>query len=129
MILPAKPAYGSPCNGCGMCCIAAQCAISLALFDEQELCPALEQAGDALACGLMINTANYVPDLKGLGGKALTETFALILGSGIGCDAQGEGEERPTEGARDQIGLAAEAKIAAASVEARTLVEYFRSPS
>lgn len=122
--LPTKPPYGSPCNGCGLCCLTEQCLVSEALFGEQELCPAIEQAGDAIACGLMVNTANYVDDLPAWGGKVLTETFALMIGSGIGCDASSDDEA--TEELRAQIRSAAEAKIAQASPEAKVLVGYFR---
>lgn len=125
MTLPDKPSYGQPCNGCGLCCIAVQCPVSVALFGEQELCPAIEQAGNAVACGLMINTVNYVPDLPAWGGKALTETFGLIIGSGIGCDGQGA-DEIVTEEARQSIRDKAAQKIAQASPEAAVLVQYFR---
>jgi hypothetical protein len=84
-------------------------------------------AGNAIACGLIVNTANYVPDLTAWGGKALTETFSLMIGSGIGCDASLEGQDEQPE-MYAKIMFAAGAKIAAASPEARVLVEYFRSP-
>jgi len=123
-----KPAYGQPCNGCGMCCIAVQCIVSVALFGEQKLCPALTPAGDALACGLMIDTAAHVPDVTAWGGKTLTETFALMIGSGIGCDGQAE-DEPDDETARLAMFAKANAKIATASPEAQMLVTYFRSPA
>ena len=84
MELLPKPPYGSPCNGCGMCCIAEQCGISVALFGKQEVCPALEQAGRSWACGLVRNTAAHVPDIGAWGGPVLTEAFGLMLGAGTG---------------------------------------------
>lgn len=124
--LPDKPRYGEPCNGCGMCCIAVQCVVSTALFGEREICPALTQAGRSLVCGLMIDTAAYVPDTTQWGGKTLTEVFALMIGSGIGCDAQADGEPDNPE-ARRIMFAAAQSKISNASPEARMLVEYFRA--
>lgn len=125
---PDKPRYGEPCNGCGMCCIAIQCVVSVALFGEKELCPALTEAGNALACGLMIDTAAHVPDMTAWGGKALTETFSLMIGSGIGCDGQTE-DEPDDESTRLAMIAKANAKIAGASPEARMLVNYFRAPT
>lgn len=120
-----KPAFGQPCNGCGMCCIAEQCALSLALFNQQERCPALEEVDGRLACGLVRSTADYVPDLPSWGGPALTEAFALMLGAGAGCDGQGEGKSvsflqrwRMRQRARQQLERA--------SPEAQQLVAYFR---
>lgn len=125
--LPQKPRYGEPCNGCGMCCIAVQCPVSTALFGEQELCPALEQAGNALACGLMRNTADYVPDMTAWGGKVLTEALALMIGAGIGCDGQMEGDtDEDRQHARPGMIARAEQAIAKASPEARELLAYFR---
>lgn len=124
--LPAKPAYGQPCNGCGMCCIAVQCPISIALFGDSDVCPALTEAGNALACGLMIDTGAYVPDMTRWGGKVLTEAFALMIGSGIGCDGLLEGEARD-ETVRQAMIATANANIAAASPGAAMLVAHFRS--
>lgn len=125
--LPEKPPYGSPCNGCGQCCIAQQCPISTALFGEQEICPALEYYGQALGCGLIRNTADYVPDLPAWGGELLTEAFGLMIGAGIGCDGTLAGEEPEREGEkREQMRTIALTKIAAASPEAQMLVSYFR---
>lgn len=127
--LVEKPRYGEPCNGCGMCCIAVQCPVSTALFGEQELCPALEQAGIALACGLMRNTADYVPDLPAWGGKALTEVFSLMIGSGLGCDGADENDsEERQEAFRPILHSRARQAIAAASPDARELLAYFQAP-
>lgn len=123
----SKPRYGEPCNGCGMCCVAVQCPVSLGLFGEQPLCPALEQAGDALACGLMRNTLDYVPDMPAWGGKALTEAFALMIGSGLGCDGADENDTiEAQEIFRPKLRARAEAAVAGASPEARELLSYFR---
>lgn len=35
-----KPKEGSPCNGCGMCCIAQVCDLGLTLGDDRN-CKAL----------------------------------------------------------------------------------------
>lgn len=39
---PAKPALGQACNGCGVCCAAEPCPVSLALlWPHQAPCRAL----------------------------------------------------------------------------------------
>lgn len=113
-----------------MCCIAQQCPLSIAIFGESEVCPALEQAGAALACGLVRNTADYVPDMTEWGGKALTEAFGLMLGAGAGCDGTVSDEDRAREAEyRPIIRAKAEAAIEAASDEAKVLLAYFRAPA
>lgn len=122
-----KPPYGSPCNSCGLCCIAVQCPVSVALFGEQEICPALVQERDSnrFGCGLMVDTAAFVPDLPTWGGEALTEAFTHLIGAGIGCDGTIEGEESDPV-LRLRMRAIAESNLAEASEPARVLIAYFR---
>ena len=85
---PEKPAYGSPCNGCGMCCIAEQCPISQMLFGEHDLCPALTRMGNVYACGLLCDTARYAVPVSDKVDSALRAAIAYLLGAGRGCDAR-----------------------------------------
>lgn len=71
----AKPAPGSPCNRCGLCCLWEQCPLSLQAFGKAKRCPALEHTGEGYACGLI--TGGH-PDLAMAAGQA--------LGIGRGCD-------------------------------------------
>jgi ferredoxin len=73
-----KPLYGDPCNGCGLCCIASQCPVSLIIFGQRDLCPALisNQLG-GYVCGL-VSTGALNP--------AAREAAAFVIGSGTGCD-------------------------------------------
>lgn len=84
---PAKPAYGQPCNGCGVCCLAAQCPISTAVFGRVPVCPALEpvEAG-GYRCGLIAAPGPYL-DLPPHWAALTGEAFGVILGAGSGCDA------------------------------------------
>lgn len=45
-IIQNKPKEGDPCNGCGVCCLSEQCPVSVEVFGNQELCPALEKTDD-----------------------------------------------------------------------------------
>lgn len=121
-----KPAYGQPCNSCGLCCIAQQCPLSKAIFGPRGVCPALERGdGKTLTCGLVRSTGDYVPDLPAWGGAALSEAFALMLGAGVGCDGTMAGEE-PDPAAKAGMMAKSIANLAQASPEAATLVAYFR---
>ena len=82
-----KPQLGSPCNGCGACCLAERCPLSVAAFGEDEsLCPAIEQEGLAFRCGLIVHPEQYL-DLGNVGGYE-GDVFAQLLGVGRGCDSQ-----------------------------------------
>ena len=76
--MKAKPLYGDPCNSCGRCCIVSQCPLSVILFGERTLCPALvtDQAG-GYVCGL-VTTSHLAP--------AKRRAAAVAIGSGTGCD-------------------------------------------
>jgi hypothetical protein len=73
-----KPVYGSPCNNCGRCCVVSQCPLSVILFGERTLCPALvtDQQG-GYVCGL-VTTQHLAP--------AKRRAAVVAIGSGTGCD-------------------------------------------
>lgn len=84
---PAKPLYGQPCNGCGLCCLMEQCPISVEVFGPSAVCPALESLpAGGFTCGLIARPRHYLeaktPELADLMG----ETFGVMLGAGTGCD-------------------------------------------
>lgn len=87
---PPKPAHGAPCNGCGVCCLAAPCPVSaLLLHHRQGPCPALEwhDADRLYRCGMLRAPSDYrrwLPrQLDGLTIRFVQRWLAL----GIGCDA------------------------------------------
>jgi hypothetical protein len=97
---PLKPAYGSPCNGCGLCCEAQQCPLSEMLLGEHDLCPALTPLGNVYVCGLVADTWRFFHSSgKDEADSALRSAIAYLLGAGIGCDANLLGEEISPEGA------------------------------
>ena len=61
-----KPAFGSPCNGCGVCCMAEPCPVAVTLIDAKDgPCPALEFKGGRHWCGLLTNAHLYIDGLEG----------------------------------------------------------------
>lgn len=86
----AKPAYGDPCNGCGLCCIAVPCVLARDFCGAFEgPCPALELDDGRYWCGLLRSPHKYIP---GLEGKPWADEFirSSIMASGafnVGCDS------------------------------------------
>jgi hypothetical protein len=89
-----KPPFGSPCNGCGLCCREALCPIAVGIFGPITApCPALVRDGAKQVCGVIAAPSRFVPELVDVhGAKAISSAAALLLGSGIGCDSQGNDE-------------------------------------
>ena len=87
-----KPAFGAPCNGCGLCCKNSVCDLGQPIFGRLKgPCPALERDANApgYRCGLMVNPARYAPlRAKRYGARRLGEAARLLLASGFGCDAR-----------------------------------------
>jgi hypothetical protein len=91
LIKPGKPLYGDPCNGCGQCCLAEQCPISMSMFGDVGICPALVDAGDVWRCGLIVKPDMFFPHIP----ERMAEMTAGMLGVWSGrCDASdGEADD------------------------------------
>ena len=81
-----KPAFGSPCNGCGFCCIREPCALAKEHLGAIDKCPALERAGDRYACGMITRPHHYL-GTEAFGDPLLSKLFGEALGIGQGCDS------------------------------------------
>lgn len=97
-----KPPHGKPCNSCGLCCMDQLCPLARHIFGETPgPCPALEPARPGYTCGLVAAPSSYAPAIAREHGELKSsETAALIIGAGLGCDASAPGE------IRDEIWLA-----------------------
>lgn len=74
---PEKPRYGSPCNGCGFCCAAEQCKLSVAVFGEVGApCPGMQFESGRFFCGVLREAPADIQPL-----------IAFTLGIGAGCDS------------------------------------------
>ena len=88
-----KPKHGSPCNGCGVCCVASRCQVGRVLFGEGGRCPALVQTGEVTyGCGVV----QEIEDAE------LRDAALLLIRAGEGCDARINGEKINTEFHRQQ---------------------------
>lgn len=88
-----KPAFGSPCNGCGLCCVAELCPVAEIVFpDHGPLgpCPALQWVGPLARCGMMIEPGRYMIGQLSFADGFIGEVIQSLLGSGLGCDSYGD---------------------------------------
>mgnify|MGYP003597837311 CR=1 FL=1 len=75
---PPKPAYGAPCNGCGVCCLMEPCPIGIIVSRRRKgACSALrwDAAAQHYRCGLMDKAV-------------LRPMVRRWIAAGSGCDAQ-----------------------------------------
>lgn len=95
----AKPVFGMPCNGCGLCCRTVVCQLGLELGDRKN-CKALVLKQDgSFSCGLVLDPYRFLPEDRlsawktidgfqaGAGEQALKDYHAQVLGAGRGCDS------------------------------------------
>jgi hypothetical protein len=86
---PAKPCWGEPCNGCGICCAAEPCPVGQLRFRRRRgSCPA--QAWDAAAsryrCGLIVDPRRFIPGLPGFLHGLVAGLLRRQIAAGRGCD-------------------------------------------
>lgn len=82
---PAKPAVGTPCNGCGACCAVAPCPVGMLVsLKRHGRCVALrwDEAGSCYRCGMLA-----APDAKGIIPRWRSRIAGRSIAAGIGCDA------------------------------------------
>jgi len=88
---PIYPGLGKPCNGCGVCCLAEQCSVSLELFGTAEVCPALVQDEEhRYHCGLMVAPDKFGATPPGFEDwpEAAARYYQNLIGGGVGCDSE-----------------------------------------
>jgi len=76
---PAKPAFGAPCNGCGVCCLTQLCPLGMLRYRRARgPCPALRWENDRqrYACGMLAGARHR-----------LTRWWVRrMIAAGQGCD-------------------------------------------
>ncbi len=92
--LEKKPRHGTPCNGCGLCCLATVCSVGRQVLGRDDgPCPALRWHDGKSSCGLVVDPAAYRPDAASAHTTgAMGRAAALMIGAGDGCDARFNGE-------------------------------------
>src|SRR5687767_1795756 len=125
---PEKPAYGSPCNSCGLCCRNEICPLGAIVFPRAFApCPALERDGDREVCGLIANPSRYAPIRTSVyGNEVMSDAAAIGVGAGIGCDARLI-EERDIKPPEDFLKRLAEVARSSARTR-RKILPLWRNP-
>ena len=76
-----KPAYGEPCNGCGVCCQYETCPLArLRYWQVKGPCPALAWSAEQgrYLCGMLVRAGWFKPLIH------------RWIAAGIGCDCGDE---------------------------------------
>jgi len=93
-----KPPHGSPCNQCGVCCMAALCPLAAHVLQRPQWgsggCPALQGVpGQKMECGMVKDPARWSPVRTAIHGEAaMREAAKLLILASDGCDARINGE-------------------------------------
>lgn len=94
---PAKPGWGAPCNGCGVCCLAEPCPLGVLLSGRRHgSCRALrwDAVEQRYLCGALTDPAGVLPfanlpmpgRVQALLAKGLPKLAYRWVSAGSGCD-------------------------------------------
>jgi len=81
---PPKPAVGSPCNGCGLCCLLEPCPLGMVLSHKRTgACVALRwsEGEQRYLCGAISDAP------RGWLGRLRQRLARRWIAAGAGCDA------------------------------------------
>lgn len=87
---PPKPAWGQPCNGCGLCCLAEPCPLGMVVSRRRRgACRALMwvDAEGCYRCGLLAAPRGFLPRGMRWAAPGLARLARRWIAAGIGCDA------------------------------------------
>jgi len=98
---PTKPALGTPCNGCGVCCLLAPCPLGVLLSGyRQGACRALRWQADSglYRCGAITvprevlneRLPQWLHPLAALMAGSLGSLAKRWVAAGVGCDCDAE---------------------------------------
>jgi hypothetical protein len=98
---PPKPAWGAPCNGCGVCCLVEPCPLGMLLSRRRHgACAALRWKPEMgrYVCG-MLSEPLQVLGWRGAAGRAMAPLLQRLtrrwISAGAGCDASLDTEAAP----------------------------------
>ncbi|MFQ6405599.1 hypothetical protein ACIDE9_12600 [Methylophilus sp. 'Pure River'] len=87
---PAKPALGETCNGCGVCCAAEPCPVSLVLlWPHRAPCRALiwSDSAQRYLCGMVSEPARFLSWLPAGMNDIASRIFKRWIAADTACDA------------------------------------------
>jgi hypothetical protein len=88
---PEKPLFGTPCNGCGVCCAASLCPVAVVfLFQIKGKCRAMLWQDGRYVCGMAVSPDLYIKLIPEKGRELSARFFASRIAAGLGCDSTAE---------------------------------------
>ncbi|MFN0162524.1 MAG: hypothetical protein ACKVQQ_14935 [Burkholderiales bacterium] len=87
---PPKPALGTPCNGCGVCCLAEPCPLGSVLSGRRTgACAALRwvDAESRYRCGALVAPREVLPRPFAWLAPLLRRLARRWIAAGTGCDS------------------------------------------
>lgn len=87
---PDKPALGAPCNGCGLCCLAAPCPLGMWVSRRRTgACKALlwSEENCRYQCGLLADPARITGWRRPWLLRWCRSWVKRWIAAGVGCDA------------------------------------------
>lgn len=91
VLAPPKPAPGSPCNGCGVCCAAEPCPIGrLRFLKARGACPALAWRDQRYRCDLVERPTVHLPWLPTAWAGRAGAWIGGRIAAGKGCDSDAQ---------------------------------------
>lgn len=95
-LAPAKPAWGEPCNGCGVCCLCEPCPVGILVSARRQgRCRALawDETAQRYVCGVLTGRRDLLPAwLRPIAGW-LQRRAPRWIAAGCGCDCDIELED------------------------------------
>lgn len=87
---PPKPAVGSPCSGCGVCCATEPCPVGIVLSRRRHgACVALvwDDAQHRYLCGAMVRPEVHLRFAPRWLQRLFARWVARMIAAGRGCDS------------------------------------------
>ena len=87
---PSKPAYGAPCNGCGLCCLSEPCPVGIVVSRRRHgACDALRwnEDGSRYICGMAADPVEVMGPHWRLLAPLVRRLVRRWISAGSGCDA------------------------------------------
>lgn len=87
---PPQPAWGAPCNGCGLCCLAEPCPLGQVISRRRTgACAALrwDDSQALYRCGAISDAAGVLGPRWAWAAPLLRRLARRWIAAGIGCDA------------------------------------------
>ncbi len=95
---PPQPAWGQPCNGCGLCCLAEPCPLGMLVSRRRSgACSALRWDDEGLRyrCGLLSDPAGVTGWRSAWLLRGVRVLARRWIAAGQGCDAEPLRVEHP----------------------------------